>query len=256
MTNAVILSAGQGKRLSPLTDARPKCLVPVSGRPILEWQVRSLAAAGVEDITVVTGFCADAVDAMLMTTSVPADVRTVYNPFFTVADNIGSCWAAKDLIGEDTLLLNGDTLFEAGIARQVLATAEADISVTVDRKDSYDSDDMKIRRDGGRLTAIGKTLELPVDGESIGMIRFQRDGGARFVDAMRTALKDQSTLKRWYLSIIDELAQEGGVGLVSIEGMAWSEIDFLRDLPIAEAMGFALPGRARVFGALVQRHVM
>ncbi len=94
MTNAVILSAGQGKRLSPLTDARPKCLVPIAGRPILEWQVRALATAGVDDITVVTGFCANAVEAMLMTINVPAEVSTVYNPFYTVADNIGSCWAA------------------------------------------------------------------------------------------------------------------------------------------------------------------
>jgi choline kinase len=234
MTNAVILSAGQGKRLSPLTDSRPKCLVQIGGRPILEWQIRALADAGVEDISVVTGYGGDAVEAMLMTTSLPADVRTVYNPFYTVADNIGSCWAAKDLIGSDTLLLNGDTLFEPEIARRVLAKALAPISVTVDRKDSYDADDMKVRRDGDRLMAIGKTLTDPVDGESIGMIRFRGDGGARFVRAMDRALRDQATLKRWYLSIIDALAQEGGVGVVSIEGLAWSEVDFLRDLPIAE----------------------
>jgi len=234
MTNAVILSAGQGKRLSPLTDSRPKCLVQIGGRPILEWQIRALAEAGVEDISVVTGYGADAVEAMLMTTSLPADVRTVYNPFYTVADNIGSCWAAKDLIGPDSLLLNGDTLFEPEIARRVLAKALAPISVTVDRKDSYDADDMKVRRDGDRLLAIGKTLTDPVDGESIGMIRFRGDGGARFVRAMDRALRDEATLKRWYLSIIDALAREGGVGVVSIEGLAWSEVDFLRDLPIAE----------------------
>jgi len=235
MTNAVILSAGQGKRLSPLTDARPKCLVPIAGRPILEWQVRALATAGIDEIAVVTGFCADAVEAMLMTTSVPVEVRTVYNPFYSVADNIGSCWAAKDLIGPDTLLLNGDTLFEPEIVSRVLEQATAPISVTIDSKGMYDSDDMKILREGDRLTAIGKTLELPVDGEAIGMIRFQRDGGNRFVAAMRSALNDQATLKRWYLSIIDELAREGGVGVVSIEGLTWSEIDFPRDLPIAES---------------------
>ena len=235
MTNAVILSAGQGKRLSPLTDARPKCLVPIAGRPILEWQVRVLAAAGIDEIAVVTGFCADAVEAMLMTTSVPADVRTVYNPFYTVADNIGSCWAAKDHIGPDTLLLNGDTLFEPEIVSRLFEQATAPISVTVDRKDIYDSDDMKIHCEGGRLTAIGKNLDMPVDGEAIGMIRFQDNGGKRFVAAMRSALNDQATLKRWYLSIIDELAREGGVGVVSIAGLAWSEIDFPRDLPIAES---------------------
>jgi choline kinase len=235
MTNAVILSAGQGKRLSPLTDVRPKCLVPIAGRPILEWQVRALATAGVDEVTVVTGFCADAVEAMLMTTSVPIEVRTVYNPFYTVADNIGSCWAAKDLMGPDTLLLNGDTLFEPEIVTRVLEQATAPISVTIDDKGMYDSDDMKILRDGDRLTAIGKTLESPVDGEAIGMIRFQGEGAGRFVAAMRSALKDQATLKRWYLSIIDELAREGGVGVVSIAGLTWSEIDFPRDLPIAES---------------------
>jgi choline kinase len=253
MTNAVILSAGQGKRLSPLTDARPKCLVPIAGRPILEWQMRSLEAAGVDEITVVTGFCADAVDAMVMTTNVAADVRTIYNPFFTVADNIGSCWAARDLIGSDTLLLNGDTLFEPEIASRVLEQAQAPISVTIDRKESYDSDDMKILRDGDRLTSIGKTLELPVDGESIGMIRFQGDGGARFVAKMRKALNDEATLRRWYLSIIDELAQEGGVGVVSIEGLAWNEIDFPRDLPIAEgnaARYLGVPETAAMTGAM------
>lgn len=234
MTNAVILSAGQGKRLSPLTDARPKCLVPIGGRPILEWQMRALAEAGVDEIAVVTGFRAEAVEAFVKTTSVPVEVGTVFNPFYSVADNIGSCWAAKDLIGDDTLLLNGDTLFEPGIAERVIEEAEQPITVTVDRKESYDSDDMKVRCADGRLSAIGKTLSLPVDGESIGMIRFRDGGGARFVRAMRTALGEPATLNRWYLSIIDSLAQEGHVGVVSIEGMSWSEIDFLRDLPIAE----------------------
>ncbi|HUF86564.1 MAG TPA: phosphocholine cytidylyltransferase family protein [Thermohalobaculum sp.] len=235
MTNAVILSAGQGRRLSPLTDARPKCLVPIAGRPILEWQMRALAEAGVEEISVVTGFCADAVEAFLKTTSVPVEVSTVFNPFYSVADNIGSCWAAKELIGEDTLLLNGDTLFEPAVAEHVMRAAEAPISVTVDRKRAYDSDDMKIRCEDGRLTAIGKTLSEPVDGESIGMIRFSGQGGARFVAAMRAALGDPAMLERWYLSIVDGLARQGGVGVVSIEGMSWSEIDFLRDLPIAES---------------------
>jgi choline kinase len=228
-------------------------LVPIAGRPILEWQIRSLAAAGVDEIAVVTGFCADAVEAMLMTTNVPADVCTVYNPFYTVADNIGSCWAAKDLLGPDTLLLNGDTLFEPEIVSRVLEQATAQISVTIDSKDAYDSDDMKICRDGDRLTAIGKTLELPVDGEAIGMIRFQRDGGDRFVAAMRKALNDQATLKRWYLSIVDELAREGGVGVVSIEGLAWNEIDFPRDLPIAESNApryLGVPEMAVMSGAM------
>lgn len=234
MTNAVILSAGQGKRLSPLTDSRPKCLVPIASRPILEWQVRALVEAGVDDITVVTGFRAGDVEAMLRTLGVDARLRTVYNPFYAVADNIVSVWQAREFIGGDTLLINGDTLFEPALAARVLTEARAPISVTIDHKDHFDSDDMKVRIDGDRLLAIGKQLEDPVDGESIGMIRFRDGGGARFVARLEQLLRDPESLRRWYLSVIDELAREGGVGVVPISGLAWSEVDFPRDLPIAE----------------------
>jgi len=235
MTNAVILSAGQGKRLAPLTDTRPKCLVKVGGQPVLFWQLRALAAAGIEDVTIVTGFGAEMVETAVRTMDLPQLPECLFNPFFAVADNIGSCWIAHERFRDDTILLNGDTIFDPRILRRVLAEAVDPISVTIDRKRSYDDDDMKIRREGRRLTAIGKSLTAPVDGESIGLLRFLGDGGARFAAAMRDTLGDQAALKRWYLSIIDQIAQTGAVGTVSIDGLPWTEIDFPRDLPIAES---------------------
>lgn len=235
MTNAVILSAGQGKRLAPLTDMRPKCLVKIAGRPVLQWQLMALAAAGIEDVTIVTGFGAGMVETAVRTMNLNRQPECLFNPFYAVADNIGSCWMARERIGDDTILMNGDTIVDPRILARVLAEAEEEITVTIDRKTKYDDDDMKIRREGRRLTAIGKTLAAPVDGESIGCLRFRGDGGARFVAAMRAELDDLATLKRWYLSIIHELAQAGGVGTVSIEGLPWTEIDFPRDLPIAES---------------------
>lgn len=235
MTNAVILSAGQGKRLAPLTDMRPKCLVKVGGQPVLYWQLRALAAAGIEDVTIVTGFGAEMVETAVRTMDLPRLPECLYNPFYAVADNIGSCWMARERFGSDTVLLNGDTVIDPRILRRVLADAEAPITVTIDQKPGYDDDDMKIRRDGRRLTAIGKTLSAPVDGESIGLLRFLGDGGERFVAAMRAVLGDQAALKRWYLSIIDQIAQTGAVGVVEIAGLPWTEIDFPRDLPIAES---------------------
>lgn len=235
MTNAVILSAGQGKRLAPLTDTRPKCLVKVGGQPVLYWQLRALAAVGIEDVTIVTGFGAGMVETAVRTMNLARLPECLFNPFFAVADNIGSCWMARERIGSDTLLMNGDTIMDPRILARVLAEAEAPISVTIDRKAQYDDDDMKIRRDGTRLSAIGKTLTAPVDGESIGLLRFLGDGGQRFTAAMRQVLDDQAALSRWYLSIIHQIAQAGAVGTVSIEGLPWTEIDFLRDLPIAES---------------------
>ena len=237
MTNAIILSAGQGRRLSPLTDERPKCLVEIGGRSMLEWQLRGLADNDLRDIAVVVGFGADMVERALdrIAPALGLRAQAVFNPFYSVADNIGSCWVAKDHFTDDTVLLNGDTLFEGAVLARLLSASGRGITVVCDAKDRYDGDDMKVRVDGDRLTAIGKTLEGDIDGESIGMIRFRGDGGTRFVGALRTALADQSALGRWYLSIIDDLAKRSRVQVVKLQGERWSEVDCPTDLPIAKA---------------------
>jgi choline kinase len=233
LANAVLLSAGQGRRLSPLTDQRPKCLVEVAGRSILDWQLRALGHAGIEGVTVVTGFGAAAVEAALKVIGPSIPVTCRHNPFYSVADNIGSCWIARDLVGPDTLLINGDTLFDPRIAARVLSTAGAPVTVTMDRKAAYDADDMKLRLRGSHLARIGKDLTAPIDGESIGMIRFVGDGGPRFAAALETTLRDPAALARWWLRVVDDLAQTETVDTVSIEGLPWAEVDFPHDLPVA-----------------------
>ena len=235
---AVILSAGQGKRLMPLTESRPKCLLPVSGRTILEWQVRALAANGIAEVVVVTGFEAGAVDRAIQHMHVPGvRVRTLLNPFYAVADNVGSCYVARAEMTGDFVLLNGDTLFEPEVLAEALAQARRPVTVTVDRKDRYDSDDMKVCCEGDRLTRIGKKLPLEqVDAESIGLLIFRGDGGARFQAALEALLRRKDGLDRWYLYVVDSLAPEGIVGVASIQGLDWSEVDFPVDVARAEAM--------------------
>lgn len=235
MTNAVLLAAGQGRRLSPLTDNRPKCLVEVAGRPLLEWQLQALAHGGVAEATVVTGFGAAAVEAALKVIAPPISVTCMHNPFFAVADNIASCWIARDRIGSDTLLINGDTLVDPRIVARVLAEARAPVTVTIDRKAVYDADDMKVRLDGDRLGRIGKHLPDPVDGESIGLLCFRGSGGAQFAAALEETLLEPEALSLWYLSVVDMLAAQGGVETLSIAGLPWAEVDYPRDLAIAAA---------------------
>lgn len=235
----VILCAGQGRRLLPRTEALPKCLLPVAGRPVVEWQLRALVANGITGATVVTGFGADAVeDALRRMGPLAADVQTRLNPFFEVADNIGSCFLARDLLAEgDAILLNGDTLFEPAVLGRLLRAPAAPITVTIDRKSAYDADDMKVSLAGTRLLAIGKTLARErTDGESIGMLLFRGEGGALFAAGVEAALRQPDGLRRWYLSVIDALARAGDVRVASIEGLGWGEIDYPADLERAEAL--------------------
>lgn len=244
MPNAVILAAGQGRRLAPLTDRKPKCLVPVAGTSVLDWQLLALAEAGVSRATVVTGFGADQVEAAVKLSRAPIETRVRHNPFYALADNIGSVWAARDLLEADTLLINGDTLFDPRIARSLLEAPAAPVTVAIDRKPAYDADDMKVRVADARLRRIGKTLAGEADGEAIGMLRLDAEGAARFVAETERLLRDPDALGLWYLSVVDRLAEVEAVRVHAIAGLPWAEIDFPRDLALAAERLSAFAWRA------------
>ncbi|MCH7709051.1 MAG: phosphocholine cytidylyltransferase family protein [Myxococcales bacterium] len=231
---AIVLSAGQGKRLLPLTESAPKCMLTIDGdRSILEIQLRTLAACGVERTTVVAGFGAEHVDRFLSTTPIVGmAVETIYNPFFSSSDNLATCWLARHQMEQDFVLLNGDTLFEEPVLGHLLDGAEGPITVSIDHKSSYDDDDMKVSiDDDGRMLAIGKTLKPEtVNGESIGMLHFAGPGPRLFRDALERTIRSPEALRAWYLSVINDLAQENAVGTVSVHGLWWREVDAPEDL--------------------------
>lgn len=233
--HAILLSAGQGSRMLPLTTERPKCLIDFSGRSLLAWQIEMLARGGVKRIDVVTGFMTDMVDAELAAIRDPrVTITTRFNPFYKVADNLGSCWIAREAMEGDFLILNGDTL----VSEEIVASVQEDrgwpIAVTVDVKQAYDSDDMKVWRQGEQLQRIGKTLTAEEsNAESIGFLAFRGEGAAMFREAVRAYMRTPEGVQHWYLKVIDTLAPTGKVGTVSIEGLGWAEVDFLNDIEIA-----------------------
>ncbi len=235
---AVILSAGQGSRLLPLTEDCPKCLLSINSRTMIELQIEHLVACGVDEIAVVVGFRAGAVDSFLASLSRPGlAIRSVFNPFFNVADNLASCWMARSEMDRDFVLLNGDTLFEPAVLDSLLAAPEAPITMAIDRKDSYDSDDMKVRLDGTRLVEVGKSLtSQKIDGESIGMMRFSDGGPGRFAGVLNEIMHTPNGIGWWYLKAIGVLADQGFVQTHSIEGLTWGEVDFKEDLDHARTL--------------------
>lgn len=241
---AVILSAGQGRRLLPLTEAAPKCSLPISGRSVLEWQLREISRCEIDEVVVVTGFAASVVDELLPQLDLGGlHVRTLYNPFFAHCDNLGTCWIAREEMHAEFVLINGDTLFEAAILRRLLAaSAQAPITLTADAKSHYDEDDMLIVADRGRLQRVGKRLGIPeVNGESIGMLAFRADGAAAFRARLDQIMRGSSGLANWYLYAIDTLAREEMVSVCSIKGLRWCEIDTNFDLAHAKKMVDSLP---------------
>lgn len=235
---ALILSAGQGSRLLPLTAERPKCLLPVGPKTLLEWQIDILSRGGVDEIVVVVGFRAAQVADLLAGRVRPGlAIRTVFNPFFSVADTIASCWLARHEMNGDFLIANGDTLFETAVLRRLVEEATAPITVTIDRKSAYDADDMKVRLDGSRLVEIGKMLPAAAaDAEAIGLLALRGDGPRLFTEALDRAMRTPEGLKSFYFKVIGQLAESQRVETVSIEGLAWGEVDYPADLRRVERL--------------------
>jgi choline kinase len=236
MTGAVILSAGQGRRLLPLTATMPKCALPIHGQTLLEWQLDALARCGIERATVVVGFASDHVERVLAERTAPPRTQLLYNPFFRVSDNLVSCWIARHEMTGDFVLLNGDTLFEPMVVERLLAAPPRPVRLAVDHKDAYDADDMKVSLEAdGRLRRVGKRLAPEIVGaESIGVMAFRGEGPALFREAIERRLRRPDALHDWYLSVIDEMADHGHVWTAAIQGLRWAEVDSPGDIPRAQ----------------------
>ena len=235
---AIILSAGQGRRLLPLTESSPKCILPIQGQSLIEWQIDELLRCGIDQVVAVLGYGAEQVERILDERyRCSSQIKTLFNPFYNKADNLMSCWLAREEMREDFILLNGDTLFDSAVLECLLTSPRHPITLARDFKPMYDVDDMKVKLQGNRLLRIGKHLDTqPIDGESIGMLLFRGEGPSLFRTRIEQAARKPEALQQWYLSVIDQLADSGYVWTQSIHGMEWIEIDYPVDLDRANKL--------------------
>ena len=108
--NAIILAAGKGERLRPLTDNRPKCLVKLFGKSILEWQIESFQNLGITDITVVTGYLSDLINF--------PSVKIIKNNKFNTTNMLETLFCAETSFTNSTIISYGDIIFESSILKK------------------------------------------------------------------------------------------------------------------------------------------
>ncbi len=229
----IILAAGQGKRLLPLTAEVPKALLDIGGKTVIERQIEAFAAHGIKDFAVVTGYASHLVEEELrgIAARLAISVRTVFNPFYAVADNLASCWLARSEMQSEFIQVNGDNVFRADLVEKLLAAPKRDANVAINFKDSYDADDMKVMMDRGRVTEIGKTLPLDtVNAEAIGFYVFRAAGAAAYVQELELAMRDAKGLRQWFPSAVGSLAKKIDVGTIPVDDIKWCEVDFPADL--------------------------
>jgi choline kinase len=231
---AVILAAGVGSRLRPLTDDKPKALVEVSGRHILGRAMDALTAAGVERLVIASGYREDALVEALR--GAPFDVRFRHNARFESTQNSVSLALCRDALeGEAFFRLDGDLVFDPAILSR-LESARAPLVAAVDGRRALDAEAMKVRVDpaSGRIAAFGKGIAVAeAAGESIGIEHVSRELGPRLFDALDDAIRRGDT-HLYYEDVYSRMIESGlhAVG-VEVGDLRWCEIDCIEDLASA-----------------------
>ncbi len=232
----IILAAGKGERLMPLTNNTPKSLLELAnGTSVLESQLLSIHAAGIRDVAIVTGYLTEQIEAKINKYSQEYNIefQIVYNPFYDVSNNLISLWQAKHYMNEDLIIINGDDIFKDSVIKGLINHDKSQqLCMVIDRKETYDPDDMKLIIEKDRVLRIGKQIpENKANGESIGMIRLIGDGKEWVVKTMEKMVRKKENLNVFYLEIFQELINQGTMmEYYEVDADDWAEIDFHPDL--------------------------
>ncbi|HVJ00104.1 MAG TPA: NTP transferase domain-containing protein [Sphingomonas sp.] len=228
----IILSAGNGTRLLPLTRDMPKCLVDVDGRSILDRQLEALAEAGVARAVVVVGYRARRVQAHLDAVTAPLPVDLVYNPFWRVASSIGSVWEARAHLDAPFVLMNGDTVFDPQVIAGAIEDAGDGLGLLVEPLGGHELDDMLVEASGGRVRAVAKTLSADhATHRSLGVVIAPRaEDAAAYAHALDEVIAAPDGTQSYHHDVVDWLAGTAGVGAVLRREGMWQEIDRPADI--------------------------
>jgi choline kinase len=246
----IILAAGSGTRLGTLTASRPKCLVELGDRPMIDWQLVGARAAGIDRVVVIGGYEADQLQGR--------GDRLLRNPDYATTNMVETLFCAESEFGDGFVMAYGDIVYDPAVLRALLASGH-DAGVVVDRQwRSYWEarfDDPLSDAESLRLAADGRIASIGQPERDIDRIEAQYIGLAVFRGAGLDGLRDAYGLARrqsgqgrhpfggsrplaglYMTDLLQGMINEGvPVMPVPTDG-GWLEIDTPRDLAVAERL--------------------
>ncbi|HPR17209.1 MAG TPA: phosphocholine cytidylyltransferase family protein [Candidatus Cloacimonadota bacterium] len=229
---AILISAGTGSRLYPLTKNTPKSLLEVGdGLTLLEAQLHSIQEAGIKNVTIIIGYRAEQIEAKLQNYQHDLKITTVFNPFYDVSNNLISVWMARHFMQDEFITINGDDMFTTSVLTNLMKSKH-NITMVMDEKESYDEDDMKIVHNDGQVLEVSKKIDpAKANGESVGIIKFSGHGPQIYVNMLEEMVRLPENRNVFYLKAIQQIIDKGyPVHYAKCNPNDWGELDFHPDL--------------------------
>lgn len=229
-SRAVILAAGNGKRMGPLTVDRPKTMLDVDGRALIDRELDALAACGVFDVTIVVGYQHERLRRHLGTR-----VRFVENERYQETNSLYSLWLAREQLADGAVVMNSDILVSQPLMAKLI-DAPVEDAVLVDISSTLAEEEMKVKIWQGFAIDFSKDLApWDADAENVGILKFGARGGRRLAQHL-DALIGAGQVNAWAPMAFKAVAQEWPLRAIATDGLPWTEIDFPEDLDRARQM--------------------
>ena len=246
MTRALILAAGQGTRLRPLTNDKPKCLVPLLGKSLLERQVDTLKKSGVTNIHIATGYRSDQIESLGFSTTI--------NPRFAETNMVETLFSALAFIQQkgDLIIAYGDIVYQSNNL-QALLNNKDEISLMIDAKwrdlwslrldNPLDDAETLLMSSDGYVTELGKKPKSyeQIEGQYTGLIKIRADKLEAFIvfynQLNRSAIYDGKDFHNMYMTSFLQLLIDSGWKAKGVQvNNGWLEVDTVEDLSQYETM--------------------
>ena len=228
---AVLLAAGMARRLRPLTDERPKCLLTVGSRTLLGRTVDALLERNIREIVVVTGYRGEMIREFLLSHYLDATFHFHFidNPDYDSTNNIYSLWLARPVAdGRDFLLLDSDILFDPRLIDRVL---EGEGSVLSVNRHELGEEEMKVVVEEGRIVEISKTCPPEKAlGESVGIEKISASDSTALFQELQVMMEQEHLVDIFYERAFERLIPQGHTFRVAVTTDVFSiELDTVED---------------------------
>lgn len=251
-TVAIILAAGIGSRIRPLTDNCPKSLLTIDGVTILERMINNIRECGIEDFVLVLGYLEDQIRDFVANTFPDIKVTFIVNERYRETNTGYSLMLAADASeGKGFVKFDADVVFDQAILKNLI-DSEYETCLCVDTNIQLDAEEIKVAvQDNNRVTHASKTLNpLEAIGESIGIEKVSHETAAVLFNELRRMMEDQTHHQQYYEAAYERLIeQEVPFFALDITGLKWVEIDTVEDFSEAGKLFQSADGPIRAYAA-------